>query len=166
MPAAMTLPRKLRMRQFSICTSQATVIALVMVRVPKPPESTQLISPPALVAAMAAAKVLQGAARLQVGLRSSPTPETQVRGFCACAGAAARNGNASAMMASESAALRMMVLPRIDRLAIGSGSNPIQTVNNRRLATSQRPYNRAATGRARPGRLQGRLRTAVDKCRL
>jgi len=77
-------------RMPAVPTSQATVIALVMVRVPKPPESTQLISPPALVAAMAAAKVLQGAARLQVGLRSSPTPETQVRGFCACAGAAAR----------------------------------------------------------------------------
>src|SRR5438132_451265 len=47
-------------RMPAVPTSQATVIALVMVRVPKPPESAQLISPPALVTAMAAAKVLQG----------------------------------------------------------------------------------------------------------
>ena len=58
--------------------SHLMVIDLVMVTVPKPPESRQLISPNAAVFEIAPAKVLQGAVRLH-GLRSSPTPETQVR---------------------------------------------------------------------------------------
>src|SRR5438045_6614560 len=64
---------------------QSMVIDLVIVTVPKPPGSRQLISPPAAVFEMAPAKVLQGAVRLH-GLTSSPTPETQVRVACACAG--------------------------------------------------------------------------------
>src|SRR5437588_12106026 len=77
---------------------------------PNWPASRQLISPPGTVTARAAEKVLQGAVRLQ-GLASSPVPETQVRASCARADEAARSGNASAMMASENAALRMMVIP-------------------------------------------------------
>src|SRR2546430_16270266 len=56
-----------------------------MVRPPKPPGSRQLISPPVAVLEMAPAKVLHGAVRLH-GLASSPTPDTQVRVACACAG--------------------------------------------------------------------------------
>jgi len=54
------------------------VIALVIVKVPKPPGSRTSISPPSAVLEMAPANVLQGAVRLQ-GFTSSPTPETQVR---------------------------------------------------------------------------------------
>ncbi|MGH6615015.1 hypothetical protein [Sphingomonas sp.] len=61
-------------------------IDLVIVTVPKPPGSRQLISPPAAVLEMEPAKVLHGAVRLQ-GLASSPTPDTQVRVACAAAGA-------------------------------------------------------------------------------
>src|SRR5580698_11238483 len=65
------------------------LIDLVMVRAPKPPGSRTLISPNAEVFEMAPANVLHGAVRLH-GLASSPTPETQVRVACACAGAIAR----------------------------------------------------------------------------
>src|SRR4051794_34346533 len=57
---------------------QSTVIDLVIVRLPNPPGSRQLISPPVAVLEIAPAKVLQGAVRLH-GLASSPTPETHVR---------------------------------------------------------------------------------------
>src|SRR5712691_11570049 len=60
------------------------VIDLVMVTAPKPAGSRQSISPSFAVFEMAPAKVLQGAVRLH-GLRSSPTPDTQVRGACAWA---------------------------------------------------------------------------------
>src|SRR2546423_4443894 len=60
------------------------VMLLVMVTVPKPPGSTQSISPPSAVFEMAPAKVLQGAVRLQ-GFASSPTPDTHVLVACACA---------------------------------------------------------------------------------
>src|SRR5437763_16523864 len=70
---------------------QSMVIDLVIVTVPKPPGSRQLISPPAAVFEMAPAKVLQGAVRLH-GLTSSPTPETQERVACARAGTAASVG--------------------------------------------------------------------------
>src|ERR1044071_9851785 len=62
----------------------ATVMLLVMVRVPKPPGSSASISPPAAVFEMAPAQVLQGAVRLH-GLTSSPTPDTHVREACAWA---------------------------------------------------------------------------------
>ncbi len=57
---------------------QSRVMDLVMVMVPKPPGSRQSISPLMNVFEIAPAKVLQGAVRLH-GLRSLPTPETQVR---------------------------------------------------------------------------------------
>src|SRR5579871_2782194 len=57
---------------------QSIVIALVIVKAPKPAGSRQLISPEAAVFEIAPAKVLQGAVRLQ-GFASSPTPDTQVR---------------------------------------------------------------------------------------
>src|SRR4051812_8372923 len=66
-----------------------TLIDFVIVSVPKPPGSRQLISPPVAVLEIAPANVLHGAVRLH-GLASSPTPETQVRVACACAGAAFR----------------------------------------------------------------------------
>jgi len=56
----------------------STVIALVMVSVPKPAESRALMMPPVAVLEIAPAKVLQGAVRLH-GFTSSPTPETHVR---------------------------------------------------------------------------------------
>src|ERR1700694_4462539 len=65
------------------------VIDLVIVTAPKPPGSSASISPPAAVFEMAPGQVLHGAVRLH-GLASSPTPETQVRVACACAGAIAR----------------------------------------------------------------------------
>jgi hypothetical protein len=64
---------------------QSMVIDLVIVTVPNPPGSRQLISPNVAVFEMAPAKVLHGAVRLH-GLASSPTPETQVRVACAFAG--------------------------------------------------------------------------------
>ena len=57
---------------------QSISIDLVMVRVPNPPGSRQLMMPSVAVFEIAPAKVLQGAVRLH-GLTSSPTPETQVR---------------------------------------------------------------------------------------
>src|SRR5216117_2832662 len=74
---------------------QSISIDLVMVTAPKPPGSRQLILPPAAVLEMAPAKVLHGAVRLH-GLTSSPTPETQVRVACACAGAVASIGTQTA----------------------------------------------------------------------
>src|SRR6266700_2905028 len=65
------------------------VIDFVMVTVPKPPGSMQLISPFTAVFEIAPAKVLHGAVRLH-GLASSPTPDTQVRLACALAGLARR----------------------------------------------------------------------------
>src|SRR5260370_21661833 len=60
------------------------LIALVIVREPKPPGSRASISPPAAVFEIAPANVLQGAVQLH-GLASSPTPDTQVRVACAWA---------------------------------------------------------------------------------
>src|SRR3954464_2774420 len=59
------------------------VMAFTIVTVPYPAGSSASISPPSAVLEIAPAKVLHGAVRLQ-GLRSSPTPETQVRVACAC----------------------------------------------------------------------------------
>src|SRR5580704_10653018 len=67
----------------------SSVIDLVIVSAPKPPGSSASISPPVAVFEMAPAQVLHGAVRLH-GLASLPTPETQVRVACACAGAMAR----------------------------------------------------------------------------
>src|SRR6266550_4563055 len=67
------------LRMPAITGVPSMVIDLIMVTAPNPPESRQLISPSFAVFEMAPAKVLQGAVRLQ-GLRSSPTPDTQVRG--------------------------------------------------------------------------------------
>src|ERR1051325_4424213 len=69
-------------RMPAITPVPSMVIDLVIVTAPKPPESTQSISPLAAVLEIAPAKVLQGAVRLQ-GLASSPTPDTQVRVACA-----------------------------------------------------------------------------------
>src|SRR5207237_2716980 len=80
---------------------QSMVIDLVAVTAPKPPGSRQLISPPAAVFEIAPAKVLQGAVRLH-GLRSSPTPDTQVRVACACAAVAPKmTGSIIAKIASK-----------------------------------------------------------------
>src|ERR1700709_845765 len=70
---------------------QSIVIDLVIVRVPKPPGSVQLISPLVSVTEIAAAKVLHVAVRLHPNevLLSSPTPDTQVRVAWAWAGAEA-----------------------------------------------------------------------------
>src|SRR5579859_6020247 len=83
-PAATTIPLVPATRTDPSVPSQFSVMALVIVRAPKPPGSKQSISPPTAVFEMAPAKVLHGAVRLH-GLASSPTPETQVRLACACA---------------------------------------------------------------------------------
>src|SRR5215469_12342178 len=67
----------------------SSVRDLVMVSAPNPPGSRASISPPLAVLDIAPAQVLHGAVRLH-GLASSPTPETQVRVACACAGAIAK----------------------------------------------------------------------------
>src|ERR1700692_3840076 len=84
-PAATVMPG---VPDTSTPASKATeliVIDLVMVTPPKPPGSSTLISPAGAVLEIAPAKVLHGAVRLH-GLASSPTPDTQVRVACACAG--------------------------------------------------------------------------------
>src|ERR1700726_4558443 len=78
----------------------SSVIDLVIVTAPKPPGSSASISPPAAVFEMAPGQVLHGAVRLH-GLASSPTPETQVRVACACAGAIARPATKSVPRSAE-----------------------------------------------------------------
>src|ERR1700709_2622713 len=85
------------------------VIDLVMVTVPMPPGSRQLISPAVAVLEIAPAKVLQGAVRLQ-GLTSSPTPETQVRVAWALAGADASNGVKNPAAIASKAIRRLIYL--------------------------------------------------------
>src|SRR5579859_4644284 len=86
-PAATTIPLVPATRtEATWPPPPSIVIDLVMVSAPKPPGSSASISPPAAVFEMAPANVLHGAVRLH-GLTSSPTPETQVRDACACAGA-------------------------------------------------------------------------------
>src|ERR1700704_2710955 len=93
---------------------------LVMVTVPKPPGSRQLISPLGAVFEIAPAYVLHGAVRLQ-GLTSSPTPETQVRVACAWAGAAKSRGvDASPNAAIESAIFLISNLPML-QISIPAG---------------------------------------------
>src|SRR5579883_3613796 len=87
------------------------VIDLVMVTAPKPPGSSTLISPPGAVFEIAPAKVLHGAVRLQ-GLASSPTPETQVRVACACAGAIGR-ANAKTNPGSPNKIFRISTPPSL-----------------------------------------------------
>src|SRR5580704_10819955 len=78
----------------------SSVIDLVIDTVPKPPGSSASISPPVAVFEMAPGQVLHGAVRLH-GLASSPTPETQVRVACACAGATARPATKTAPRSAE-----------------------------------------------------------------
>jgi len=93
---------------------QSTVSDLVMVRLPKPPLSMQLISPPVAVLEIAPAKVLHGAVRLH-GLASSPTPDTQVRVACACAGKLCMATASSVIrIADKSEVLLMRPLPLPD----------------------------------------------------
>src|SRR5215813_5034891 len=80
----MTMPLVPDTRTPASKPTEVMLIDFVMVTAPKPPGSRTLISPPGAVLEMAPANVLQGAVRLQ-GLASSPTPDTQVRGACACA---------------------------------------------------------------------------------
>src|SRR4051812_35701221 len=93
-PALTITPLASEFRMPPALVPQSIVIDLVIVTAPNPPGSRQSISPPAAVLEMAPAKVLQGAVRLH-GLASSPTPDTQVRVACACAGAAERKGSKS-----------------------------------------------------------------------
>src|SRR5258708_24956395 len=89
------------------------LIDLVMVTAPKPPGSRTSISPAGAVFEMAPAKVLHGAVRLH-GLASSPTPETQVRVACACAGAMARPATKSVpRSAEERADFVIMITPLV-----------------------------------------------------
>ena len=85
------------------------VIDLMMVTVPKPPGSRQLISPAVAVLEIAPAKVLQGAVRLQ-GLTSSPTPETHVLVACAEAGAI-RKPDARINIANEKKNRNIFICP-------------------------------------------------------
>src|ERR1700694_4486362 len=108
-PALMLNPLVPDTRTPAVPASQEIVIALVIVRAPKPPGSRQLISPAAAVLEMAPANVLHGAVRLH-GLASSPTPETQVRVACAWAGADASNGRKNPTMIANKAMRRIICL--------------------------------------------------------
>jgi hypothetical protein len=90
--ALMTIPLMPPDRIQPIVPLQAMLIDSLMVRVPKPPGSRQLILPAAAVFEIAPANVLQGAVRLH-GLASSPTPETQVRVAWALAGSDSASAN-------------------------------------------------------------------------
>src|SRR5690349_6842996 len=90
----------------AVPASQEIVIALGMVTAPKPPGSRQLISPPVAVLEIAPANVLHGAVRLH-GLKSSPTPETQVRVACALADAAVSTGKAKPTTVASNVRRRM-----------------------------------------------------------
>src|SRR6186997_2043901 len=93
------------------------VIDFVMVTVPKPPGSRQLISPLSAVFEIVPANVLHGAVRLH-GLASSPTPDTHVREACACAGAdAASVPNAAPRAASQITVFLMIHLFVLDSLS-------------------------------------------------
>src|SRR5580704_2195404 len=83
-PAWTTIPLVPDTSTLPSVSSQLIVSALVIVTAPKPPGSRQLISPPAVVWAMAPAKVRQGDERLQL-LPSLPRPETHVRDVWALA---------------------------------------------------------------------------------
>src|SRR6185503_20286237 len=98
-PALTTMPLVPEASTLPPMPSQTIASDFVIVTVPKPPGSRQLISPLAAVFEIAPANVLHGAVRLH-GLRSSPTPDTQVRVACAAAGL-----DAPAIAASASAAL-------------------------------------------------------------
>jgi hypothetical protein len=89
-------------------STQSIVIDLVIVTLPKPPGSRQLISPLTAVFEIAPGKVLQGAVRLQ-GLMSSPTPETHVRLACASTGAPAGSQSVPAQSITSTAIFRMIV---------------------------------------------------------
>lgn len=79
-PAAMMIPLVPEARiPASPAPSLVMLMDFVIVTAPKPPGSSTLISPPAVVLEIAPANVLQGAVRLQ-GFASSPTPDTHVRG--------------------------------------------------------------------------------------
>src|SRR3569623_849215 len=113
-PAATGMPSEpLPTRMPASTLSQMIETACVIVTLPKPPASRQLISPPGRVLASAPVKVLHGAVRLH-GLRSSPTPETQVR--LACAEAAVLN-SAPARIAAEANEIllndKVMIFPPI-----------------------------------------------------
>src|SRR5262245_2375695 len=82
------------------------VIDLVIVTVPKPPGSRQLISPLMKVLEIAPANVLHGAVRLH-GLASSPTPETQVRVAWAYAELAFNTGTAIMLRIASNIELRI-----------------------------------------------------------
>src|SRR5947209_4184086 len=71
----------------------------VMVTAPKSPLSSASISPPAIVAASAAANVAHGAV-LEHGLVSAPVPETNDCGCCARATPVAANASAAATSAA------------------------------------------------------------------
>src|SRR6188474_1735488 len=85
--ALMMMPTVPAARMPASVPEPLSVIDFPIVTAPKPPGSRTLISPPVAVLLIAPANVLQGAVRLH-GLASSPTPETQVRVACACAGVA------------------------------------------------------------------------------
>src|SRR4051794_14148543 len=97
------------------------VIDFVIVTVPAPLGSRQLISPNAAVFEIAPAKVLQGAVRLH-GSASLPTPEVQVRVACACAGAASANSASAVPAAVNNLELQFMV----DLLLMGKKASPQQ----------------------------------------
>jgi hypothetical protein len=95
---------------------QSIVSDLSIVTVPNPPESRQSISPPAAVLLIAPTKVLQGAVRLH-GLRSLPTPDTNVRAACAFAGRAERPKPAAAMRIATLFCMAWPLVVRCDEVA-------------------------------------------------
>src|ERR1700760_4022651 len=105
------------------------VIDLVMVTVPMPPGSRQLISPAVAVLEIAPAKALHGAVRLH-GLASSPTPETQVRVAWALAGADAISGITNPAAIATKAIRRIIFLPLYAENVSASSFNAADNPNH------------------------------------
>src|SRR4026207_1863883 len=85
------------------------VMDFVIVSVPNPPGSKQLISPLAAVLEIAPAKVLHGAVRLH-GFASSPTPDTHVRVACAFANEAKNTQPANPVKALKASLVSFIAL--------------------------------------------------------
>lgn len=132
----MMMPLTPELRTLPKVPVQSRVIDLVMVTVPKPPGSRQLISPPVAVFEIAPAKVLHGAVRLH-GLTSSPTPETQVRVACAAAGAAEKMPKTAVARASAGKCLRIEIM-LLSRTRVFCAEQAVSRGGRRQKAHSRR----------------------------
>src|SRR5437764_14379456 len=102
-----------------------------MVTAPNPPGSRASMIPPLAVFEIAPAKVLHGAVRLH-GFASSPTPDTQVRVACACAGAIGTAEMTATPSQSAKYASCFIIVPPLGRNDCSSiGEKPASAFNER-----------------------------------